>query len=487
MELIEGPTLKQYMKQKGKLSYSESVNYARQVAKALSLAHSKRVIHRDIKPQNIMITPDGTAKVADFGIAYQDKTQATAKKEKTAVGSVHYISPEQARGQPADARSDIYSLGIVMYEMLTGFLPFTGDTAEEIALQHVSATPVSLRELDPSIPAELERITLKAMNAEIRRRYQSADKLLADLEKYQQRQSESQEQEGLYRMIPRDVDPIVRTGEMSREKYVRRRRRANKVSLLSGFFLVILFMLSVFVFLWNYWLGDVFSDPVRINVPDFVGSMKSDVVDNAEFKKIYRFTVTEVIDPKTAEGEIIAQDPEGGKSVMQTDQRVRVQLTVSRGAAMVDMPDVVNLEYRDAISTLIRSSFEYELEYELSSEVSENYVISSSPGPGEQLPAGSRVYLTVSAGAVAKTVDMPNLIGLSSEAAVTRLESNRLVLGDISTVASDLQAGTVVGQSIEAGVQVNEHTKIFLQISGGPDFGTEISEEETSAESDTGG
>ena len=272
--------------------------------------------------------------------------------------------------------------------------------------------------------------------------------------------------------VPRDVEPIGRSGELSREGYARRRRRANKVSLLSGFFLVVVVILGVFSFLWNYWLADIFAEPVRLTVPPFIGSHYEDIINNEEFKDIYRFTVEQIIDPDTQEGIIVAQSPEEGKSVMFSASLIPVQLTVSMGMQMVKMPNVLNYAYSDAVAELQKHGFEIVPEYETSSQVTKDYVISTNPEEGEELPAGSRVYVTVSDGAVTGTTKMPELRGLTEEQAVQRLESNRLVLGSVTVVPHDMPAGTVVGQSVDGGVEIEEHTKIFLQISSGSGSGT---------------
>lgn len=475
MELIEGITLKQYMKTKGTLGVKESLHFATQIAKALSHAHSKGIVHRDIKPQNIMIGLDGSVKVADFGIAYLETSQAA--ESSTTVGSVHYISPEQARGQAVDARSDIYSLGIVMYEMLCGRLPYTGDTAQAVALQHVSAVPVPPREINPEIPEAVERIVLRAMNADLEQRYQTADELLEDIDVYRQESSavqpipertETEQPAANVKAGPEDVVPIGRSGELTKQSYARRRRRANKISLLSGFFLVAAFIIAVFVFLWNYWLSDIFSDSVRINIPNFVGSSCDEIINNKEFLELYKFTVTNVIDPNTEEGEIIGQDPAPGKSMMQVSGGIPVELTVSAGMQMIKMIDVVNVEYREAVMRLQKAGFLVDPEFTSSNEVTENYVISTNPEAGDELPAGSTVYMLVSSGPETVTVPMPNLVGLTQSAAEAKLESSGLTLGSVSPVENDMPAGTIVWQSVNAYEEVEAHSKVFLQVSTGP-------------------
>ena len=324
MELIDGITLKMYMKSKGALEPRECVHFTTQIAKALSHAHSKGMVHRDIKPQNIMLCMDGTVKVADFGIAYLETAQAV--ETNTAVGSVHYISPEQAKGMTVDARTDIYSLGVVMYEMLTGKLPYIGETAEAVALQHVSSSPVPPTEMNSEISPALERIALKAMNADIEQRYQTIDELIQDLDEYRLSSTEplpvtvvaneSVEVPPAAINIPQNVLPISRSGELSKEKFLRRHRRANKVSLLSGILILLVFAVLIFATLWNYFLKDIFSEAVRINIPNFVGSDYNKIINNKEFQSIYDFTILHVVNPDVEAGIIIEQTPESGRSVM---------------------------------------------------------------------------------------------------------------------------------------------------------------------------
>ena len=474
MELIEGVTLMQYMKKKGALGWKEALHFAVQISKALEHAHEKGIVHRDIKPQNIMILKDGTIKVADFGIAALESAQE--KKSDQTVGSVHYIAPEQARGEQPDPRSDIYSLGVVLYEMLTGKMPYDGDTAEQVALKHITGHAVPPQELNPDIPEELAEITLKAMNADINARYQSASELLHDLEDFRKQQavanigSGSDDDIEILDVIPPDVRPLGKAGELSKEKYARRRRRSKKVSILSGACGVLVFLIAVFVFLWNYWLRDIFSVAERINIPNFVGESYEDIVNSSEFKKLFNFEVNYAIDPDVPEGQIISQEPEADRSMMVVPEGIDVSLTVSTGVRQTVIPDVTNKHYQEATIELQNAGFIVEIaDTQASDSVTEDYVISTDPAPGEELAAGSTVFLTVSAGPSIKVVTMPNLVGSTEKDAISRIESSNLSYGDTTYSRSDYDEGTVIRQSIEAYSDVEEHTRIFIWVSLGPE------------------
>ena len=470
MELIEGVTLMQYMQKKGALSWKEAAHFSTQIAKALEHAHSKGIVHRDIKPQNIMILRDGTIKVADFGIAALESAQE--QRSDQTVGSVHYIAPEQARGETPDTRSDIYSLGVVMYEMLTGQMPYDGETAEQIALKHIAGVAVPPRQLNAEIPEELERITLKVMNADIRERYQSASELLTDLEEFRKQQAalgrdSGEEYEDYEGVIP-DVRPIGTTGEMSQAKYARRRKRSRKVSIMSGAVGVLVFMIAVFVFLWNYWLRDIFSVAERIELPNFVGQNYESIVNDSSYRDLYNFTVTYSIDPEVSEGVIISQDPEAGRSLMIVPEGIDVTLTVSTGVRQTTVPDVLNDPYSEATVTLQNAGFKVETQYAASDTVTEGYVISTDPAPGEQLAQGSTIFVTISSGPVERTVSMPNLVGRTESEAKSILNSNNLAYADTTYIESDQEEGTVIRQSIDAYEEVPEHTRIYLWVSTGP-------------------
>ena len=466
MELIDGITLKQYMDRRGMLSWKETLHFSKQIAKALSHAHERGIIHRDIKPQNIMLLRDGTIKVGDFGIAALENE--LDENNGQAIGSIHYIAPEQARGNCPDARSDIYSLGVVMYEMLTGQLPYTGDTLGEIAVKHMNADPVLPHELNPDIPPELESITLKAMAPGLEERYQSAKDLLEDLEAITQSQMKADEEEEAVETEAPGVKPVRSVSELSKEKYKRRRRRASRVSFLSGTLGLLLLAIWLFCFLWDFWLEDVFSPAERIDLPNFVGTEFQAIENNAELMNTYSFNVVYVIDTENPSGLVLDQSPEPGRSMMVTPGGIQVELTVSSGASEYVVPDVLNMSYTDAVAAIQNAGFVAEIENATSDSVARNNVISSSPAAGETISSGSTVYLLVSSGTEILYVEVPNLIGSTEDAARAKLESANLSFGGSERVSSDLAVGTVVGQSLDAFSQVEEHTKVYLQISSGP-------------------
>ena len=464
MELVDGITLKQYIERKGVVAWKEVVHFTKQISKALAHAHERGIIHRDIKPQNIMLLRDGTIKVGDFGIAALENEVYENNGE--AIGSIHYIAPEQARGECPDARSDIYSLGVMMYEMLTGGLPFTGNTLGEIAVQHMNAKPVPPHEKNPEIPLELERITLKAMSAELSERYQSANELLSDLEAFIHTPVTIDGESADYENP--DVKPVRSSTELSRERYRLRRRRSGVVSFMSGTFGLLVLAVALFAFLWNFWLKDVFSPAERIALPNFEGSNYESIINNTELSSMYKFNVIYISDDSVEPGIVISQSPAAGRSMMVTPSGIEVDLTVNAGVSLTSVPDVLNTDYRDAMRNLRAAGFNVEIENAASDSYTKDYVIATSPAAGEQLSSGSTVYITVSAGPEIQYVSMPNLVGSTEDSAISRIESSNLSYGGSDRVVSDYEAGTVIDQSISSSESVAEHTKVYLTVSSGP-------------------
>ncbi|MCL2401785.1 MAG: Stk1 family PASTA domain-containing Ser/Thr kinase, partial [Oscillospiraceae bacterium] len=386
MELIEGITLKQYINRKGVLNWKEALHFSTQIIKALGHAHSRGIIHRDVKPHNIMILKDGSVKVADFGIARLLAVQNTLTQE--ALGSVHYISPEQAKGGHVDARSDIYSLGVVMYEMLTSRLPFVGDSAVSVAIQHISAIPLMPRDINPDVPEGLENITMHAMEPNINLRFTTADEMLFDLEEFRKNPAIAFNYTAHDRRQPPDVideqaTRPVPTGaalkaervvertpppppkrvahkkpEMDREEYRTTSKRASKTSTLIGIFSIIVFIIVVAVFMWSYMLRDIFRQTPRepVTIPNFVGRMESDVRMDRTYDNVFNFVVADrVYSGEHAAGVITRQNPPSGSSRIPPAEGapIDIEIYVSLGERQPQpMPNLINTEITQAQNML---------------------------------------------------------------------------------------------------------------------------------------
>lgn len=490
MEYVEGINLKQYMKKKGALSWKETLHFATQIAKALSHAHSKGIIHMDIKPQNIMLPRDGTAKVADFGIAQFGDTGEEAGDSEEAVGSIHYISPEQARGEAVDARSDIYSLGVVMYEMLTGKLPFDGESVAEVAVKHFTVIPEAPTVINPEIPPELEEITLHAMQPNPNDRYRSIDEMLSDLEDFRKGQTasitsvvrkaladETEKKTPAIRdeihVVTRNVPRISRAGELSKEGYQRRRSRAARISTLLGFSLVVAFALCLFGFVWKYLLEEIFSDAERMNVPSFVGQTETAILEDESMTELFKFQVTYKADSVHPEGEIISQSPEAGASRMIVPEGIKVELTVSSGIKLVPLPDVTNLAYTDAQVSLQGVGLNVETILEASDSITKNYVIRTEPEAGASVSSGSTVTLIVSAGPEVTMRMVPNVVGMAKAEAMMALQQQGFVCSEseVTYVSSEAdEEGKVIWQN-PADSEKIVGTKVYIQVGSGSAMG----------------
>ena len=486
MELLDGITLKQYINRKGALNWKEALHFTIQICKALEHAHSRGIIHRDIKPHNIMILRDGSIKVADFGIARLTTTQSTLTQE--ALGSVHYISPEQAKGSHIDARSDIYSVGVVLYEMLTNRLPYEGDSPVAVAIQHINSMPLSPREINPDIPEALEAITMKAMAADKEKRYPSATAMLKDLEDFRKNPNMTLNYSTSSPVVDPENEPTLiidtnavkkvtadkerreaqRSAKYEQTKENRRRNSsARRVAVLAGIFAVIVFLLGIFYFLYNYFIKDLLTATEDFEVPSIVG-LDIEYVQNSSRYEDFNIEVGGYdYDSDQADGTILTQDPQSGRSV-KAGQTITV--TIAGGDVSQAIPQVVNMENKKAVKALNDLGFyNVETEFKASEDVTSGYVIDVYPGVGETVSVNSTIYLTVSKGPDDEMVVVPNLSGKTRAQAQMELEDYGLKLGEVKEVYDDQEAGLIIYQGVAAGTQVPKDFAIDVQVSKGPE------------------
>ncbi len=471
MELIEGITLKQYMEQKGALNWREVLHFATQIAKALEHAHSRGIIHRDIKPHNIIILKDGSVKVADFGIARVSSAQSTLTRE--ALGSVHYISPEQAKGGKIDYRSDLYSLGVVMYEMLTGRPPFDGETPVSVAIQHINAQAVMPRTIQPQIPLGIEQITMRAMKADMDERYESAAEMLWDLDEFRKNPNINLAAPSVPEVqVKKDTtvtaaDRAVhgKAAVAAKKKTQSRNKRTGSTGLVAGIICIALAVLGIGYFLYSFFLADVFSGIEEIEVPNFVGQ-HADSINHASYPQFNIYIGEWLPNDSVEPGYVISQSP---KAERMAKVGTSIALTVSSGSATDSMRDLVNQTVQNATTILdnLLLDIKVDLLYETSDLINEDCVIRTVPSAGEPLSAGQVVTLIVSTGPEIKLTPVPGLLGLDEERAVEKLTQANLD-HDIVHVDSDEPEGTVIFQSIHQDEMVKEGTTINLQISNGP-------------------
>ena len=494
MELVDGITLKQYMERRGKMDWREALHFITQIMRALSHAHSRGIIHRDIKPQNIMVLRDGSVKVADFGIACLADSAQTLTQE--ALGSVHYISPEQARGDRPDARSDIYSSGVVLYEMLTGRLPFEGESAVAVAIQHLSSIPLAPREINPDIPEQLELICMKAMAPDLEHRYQSADAMIADLEAFRKnpevemkfdlsdlRPEENDEPTRTIRTMPSHTVTIpVHQPERNYPRRERdedeepRRAGSGKRGVLVG--AVTVAAVAVVIVLFKTILGSFAPAVVdQYQVPDLYNMTIEEAENDPRIEGVFEIQKAgSEFSADVPEGHIHRQDPK--KEETRKGSQLVIQVWVSAGEETGEVPDLENKSEQDARILLEKLNKEYNLELtvetpeelkQFSEEITEGYVIKTEPAQGEILKKGDTVKLILSKGPDIKPVTVLPFVGMSIDSVLSQLESYKLTCdaADVEVVDSDKPGGTIVWQSPASGETVPEWTTIKFRVSAG--------------------
>lgn len=513
MELIDGITLKEYLSRRGQLSPKEVTIFATQIARALEHAHDHDIIHRDIKPHNIMLLRDGTVKVADFGIAHFAEQESTYSKGE-AIGSVHYVSPEQAKGSHVDNRTDLYSLGVVMYEMITGRLPFEGDTPVSIALQHINSIALPPSIFAEDVPEQLEEITMKAMNPNLSRRYTNAGQILADLEAFQnaqqfklsiskeegapvaepasdldatrklhntgevaaileaesraQEQRRREEQEELPQPVEEPSDEEVEDVEPDTKKKKKKEKERRERSPLPAALLFSVIAVLIFCYGAGYFVKSVL-DPYgdqtdsKLSTPNLIGLYYSQVIADPTYADFNIVEGEYVYNESVDAGKIIEQSPEGSRKI---EKGGTITVNISRGAKTFQLPAYEGQEARQVKIELERLGVIcVEGTPEFNDEVANGYVLRTEPVAGTELTAGDTVTLTVSKGPEIILVEMPNLMGCSENEALTLLEAAGLNWDPIVYEEYEGTPGQVIYQSVEALTQVEKGSTVAFTVS----------------------
>lgn len=503
MEFVDGITLKKYIEKKGKLSVRESVGIALQIANGLEAAHSNHIIHRDIKPQNILISKDGTAKVSDFGIA---KAASSNTITASTMGSVHYISPEQARGGFSDEKSDIYSLGVTMYEMLSGTLPFTGESAVAVALSHIQEDSVPLAAIDATIPKGLSNIVAKCMQKKTELRYLSAADLIADLKMFLQ---DPTGEYGIIRPLYENSDTIfidkvtksvsgksagIKTEEPEPEEdedegdvdpKLEKALIIGSIVVAAIIGIVIIYLLGKFIGLWGGaatpspeptptpFVTEESDSPEATDgkemttVPDIAGLVKDAAIVELQNNDLqYKFTEQE--SDTVTSGQVIGTNPEIGSEV---EEGTKIEVFISIGPERIPLPSVVAYSYEDAQSALEAEGFVVKRGGTVFSDsVEEGLVAYSEPKSGAKVLPGSTITLYISKGKENTDVSVPDLIGDTKSVARTKLKKRGLKLGSVtSNYSSTVEKNRVCVQSKLSGSMVPKGTAVDITLSLGPE------------------
>lgn len=461
MELVQGKTLKEIIVEEGSaLPWKWSINIAIQIASALEVAHRNKIVHRDIKPHNIIITEDGVAKVTDFGIA-KAVSNSTITSFGTTIGSVHYFSPEHARGGFTDSKSDLYSLGVVMYEMLTGRVPFDADTPVSVALKHMQEEPTPPIELNEKIPSSVNDIILKAMRKDTSLRYQSATEMLKDLKVALKNpdgdfvdNKEYQNDMPTQKISIKDIQKEENRTKKE-NKFVGFIKKHKGLSIFIG--LVLLFALS---------LGGTIAvsrltEPKEVTLPNFVGTKIEDAKKVAEEKELKVEVSSEEYNSQYEAGIIISQDP-----LYSDNYNIKVGTTVkvviSKGIEQVTVPKVVDMTEEEAIKALEEAKLKVEKVEEESKKVEAGHVISQETEPNTQVHAGDTVVIHISTGV--KKAAVPSVIGKNEDEAKKALSDLGFTVNVSYEEDSSKDNGTVLKQSIDTGKEVEVGTSISITV-----------------------
>ena len=466
MEYVPGRTLKERIKEEGPVPVPQALQIARQIAGALAQAHANNLVHCDIKPHNILVMPDGNVKVADFGIA-RAVTESTMTYNDNIMGSVHYFSPEQARGTMITPKSDVYSLGVLLYEMLSGRIPFDGNTAVSIARKHLEEDPQPLHMIAPGIPPVVEALVTRMMAKDPAQRPDSS-MLAQDIVRAEQMmRSDTEalpafdpdatrvltpvEAQEIGALAEAEEDAVPQEGEERPFFRTKKFKFGLLLILLLGFFT------GFFLSFGKFWSS------VEITVPDVTGKQMTLARQILEDQHL-RVTVAETYDASVPVGVVVSQTPEAGTMVK--EERA-ITIYVSKGGEELEMPNLRGLNQSDAIDKLQQMGLRLGSAYETFSDEDSGTVISQDPRSGTRISKGQTVDITVSKGQKIKKVSVPDVKGVPVDRARTIIEGSSLSVGGISEQESTQAAGTVVSQSPAAGTEVDAGSSVRLVVSSG--------------------
>ncbi len=469
MEYIDGMTLREYMDHRAEpLTYKEALFFVSQTLLALEHAHEKGIVHRDIKPQNIMLLQDGTIRVMDFGIARLSRAQGASTLTDKAIGSVHYISPEQAKGDVTDAKADIYSVGIMMYEMLSGKLPFESDSTVSVAIKQISDVAKPLREINPDVPAALESIAAKAMAKEPSQRFQSARAMLLDIDEFKKNPSISFDYK--YLSAPaqtRYIDKIVKKSNTTRTsagEKAEKKKVHYGLPIMAGMAVAFAVGAAILVFMIFKLSGNpLFNDKIDVDMPNFINATMADVKNNAEWQKNFKFVYEEKYND-APQGTVYDQFPKYGKKVK---EGAKVTLRVSKGVEMVTVPDVGGKEKDAGQAKLKELKFHIVFRREVTDTVPVGKIVRTEPAAGEQVKAGSTIAVYVSQPKRETDTTTPTITNIDLESAKLLLSKSSLVLGTITKKESEVPVGTVLEQSPAADTPIKIGQPVNVVISEG--------------------
>ena len=486
MELIDGITLKQYMEKKGVLNWKETLHFAMQIAKALEHAHGRGIVHRDIKPHNVMVLKNGSVKVADFGIARVMSKSNTLTKE--ALGSVHYISPEQAKGGRVDNRSDIYSLGIVMYEMIAGRVPYDGESPVSVAIQHINGGAAKPSVFNPNIPTGLEQIILKSMALAPAERYATATAMLYEMDEFRKDPMvvfpEKPQVDDATRVLPADLPEETpqppktiaertaagKTGTPKPRQSQKPKPREdeegrNRIATIAIASCVVVAIVAIIIFFVLLGQGELFGKPPMVTVPDLIGEDFNTLRD-------YEGIIVERQDSKNSDefekGQIMDQYPLPGKEVV-SGTKVFVIVSLGAEAPEKTMEELVTVKADEAERFLLGLDMKLNIiKYEENHPtIPEGSVTRTQPAKGEVLTEGQTVRIWVSKGPEVIMAEVPNVVGKSVEDAIDILKANGFENVRQNPVDSDKPKNQVVGQSQERYIKIDVTTLIILDVSTG--------------------